>query len=234
MKGKWIDGNTTTLGDFVEELVALLHKDGVKIPFKNQRPWHRLFYALKSESSPGKPTFFDQLFFDWDGPYPKSEELSEFLYALHWNTSVSAANPHFETISLTDDVAGLLLKRLIGQDPQSKEFLEEAARRARAEFEQYGGARELKEPTRIKIKFEDYKLAHKAMFGMNDRDIWEQLKDGEEIDLELFRVWFHWLYTLSIRPSMPGSSNGKMCARLAQHRGSSPRPGTTPGWFRTR
>src|SRR5437762_9542626 len=24
----------------------------------------------------------------------------------------------------------------------------------------------------------------------------------------------------------PGSSNGKMCARLAQHRGSSPRPGT--------
>ena len=27
-------------------------------------------------------------------------------------------------------------------------------------------------------------------------------------------------------PSRPGSSNGKMCARLAQHRGSTPRPGT--------
>jgi len=28
---------------------------------------------------------------------------------------------------------------------------------------------------------------------------------------------------------MPGSSNGKMCARLARHRGSSPQPGTIPG-----
>jgi hypothetical protein len=40
-----------------------------------------------------------------------------------------------------------------------------------------------------------------------------------------------WRYVSSnlTAPSMPGSSNGKMCARLAQHRGSSPRPGTTPG-----
>ncbi len=40
-----------------------------------------------------------------------------------------------------------------------------------------------------------------------------------------------WRYVSSnlTAPSMPGSSNGKMCARLAQHRGSTPRPGTTPG-----
>ena len=45
-----------------------------------------------------------------------------------------------------------------------------------------------------------------------------------------------WRYVSSnlTAPSMPGSSNGKMCARLAQHRGSSPRPGTTPGWFNGR
>ena len=45
-----------------------------------------------------------------------------------------------------------------------------------------------------------------------------------------------WRYVSSnlTAPSRPGSSNGKMCARLAQHRGSSPRPGTTPGWFNGR
>jgi len=36
---------------------------------------------------------------------------------------------------------------------------------------------------RFKIKFEDYKLCHRAMFGMNNRDVWESLKDGKQIDL---------------------------------------------------
>ena len=44
------------------------------------------------------------------------------------------------------------------------------------------------EPIRVKIKFEDYKLAHKAMFGMHNRDVWELLKNGKEIDLENFRI----------------------------------------------
>lgn len=44
------------------------------------------------------------------------------------------------------------------------------------------------DPIRIKIKFEDYRLAHRAMFGMHNRDVWELLKDGKEIDLENFRV----------------------------------------------
>jgi hypothetical protein len=131
------------LGDFVEELVALLVKKGVRIPFKNQRPWHHLFYGLKrSTSTPGKPPFLDRLFFDWDGPYPKSEELSEFLHALHWNASVSAGNPHFETISVSDGVAGLWLERLEKLDPESKKFLEEAATRAETEFAQRGSVRE--------------------------------------------------------------------------------------------
>ncbi len=47
---------------------------------------------------------------------------------------------------------------------------------------------ELKEPTRVKIKFEDYKLAHKAVFGMNNRSVWELLKDGKNIDFEEFKV----------------------------------------------
>jgi transposase-like protein len=38
------------------------------MPFKNQRPWHFLFYELKkAQDIPGKPALFDRLLFDWDG-----------------------------------------------------------------------------------------------------------------------------------------------------------------------
>ena len=43
-------------------------------------------------------------------------------------------------------------------------------------------------PRRFKVKFEDYRLAHRAMFGMNNRDVWELLKDGKPIDLALFET----------------------------------------------
>ena len=33
-------------------------------------------------------------------------------------------------------------------------------------------------PLRFKAKFEDYRLAHRAMFGMNTRDVWELMKAG--------------------------------------------------------
>ncbi len=99
---------TVTLGQFVKELSALLANENVSIPFKNERPWHTLFYSLKTERDvPGRPTFFDRLQFDWDGPFPKSQELSEFLHSLHWNASVSATNPHYETINLSGPVKDL-------------------------------------------------------------------------------------------------------------------------------
>ena len=124
-----------SLGDFVKELAALMHKKGIGMPFRNQRPWHLVFYDLKKASSEvGRPAFLDNLTFDWDGPYPKSRELSEFLNALHWNASVSASNPHYQTITLTDDVADLWLGRYKHLDSDTEKFLNGAVESAQKEF----------------------------------------------------------------------------------------------------
>ena len=47
-------GDEMTLGRMVKLLVAMLHKDKdkdkVPLPFRDQEPWHQLFYALKGTS----------------------------------------------------------------------------------------------------------------------------------------------------------------------------------------
>src|SRR4051812_39801172 len=99
---------TMTLGDFVKHLSSLLQQSSIKMPFKNERAWHLAFYELKtSPQTVGRPAFFDSLVFDWDGRYPKSQKLSEFLHALHWSSSVSAGNPSYEEISLNKEMQDL-------------------------------------------------------------------------------------------------------------------------------
>jgi hypothetical protein len=124
-----------SLGDFVKNLTALLKEKNVEMPFKNQRPWHLLFYDLKEDQRAGKPDFFQHLQFDWNGPHPKSQELTEFLQALHWNASVSVGNPHYNTISLPDDIAQLWRQGADELDPATEEFLQFAVERARNEFQ---------------------------------------------------------------------------------------------------
>jgi hypothetical protein len=124
-----------TLGEFVKQLAALLAKKGLPMPFKEERPWHELFYQLKT--APGlhaRPAFLERLRFDWDGPYPKSRDLSEFLQALHWNACVSAINPHYTTIELPQDVAKLWIRRYDGQGAAAKSFLAAAVELAEAHF----------------------------------------------------------------------------------------------------
>ena len=41
-------------------------------------------------------------------------------------------------------------------------------------------------PWRFKAKFKEYKLVHRAIFGMNDRDVWESLKNGGTFDFTTF------------------------------------------------
>jgi hypothetical protein len=128
---------TLTLGQFVKELTALLEERKIAIPFKNERSWHFLFYELKKDrSAVGRPSFLDELQFDWDGPYPKSQELSDFLHSLHWNASVSASNPHYETITLSDEVRDLWLKRYEREDANTKGYFSLVLDRARTEFGQ--------------------------------------------------------------------------------------------------
>jgi hypothetical protein len=123
-----------TLGEFVKQFAALMQQKSISMPLKNERPWHALFYRLKTSREPGRPLFLDRLRFDWDGPHPKCRELSEFLKALHWNASATATNPHYDTITLTEDVARLWSTRLDGAAPDTRGFMERAAEQARQEF----------------------------------------------------------------------------------------------------
>lgn len=94
------------LGDFVKEMAALMKEAELRLPLKDERPWHLLFFELKRDrNAAGRPTFLDRLVFDWDGPSPRCQELSEFIHALHWNATVTAGNPTYETLTLSDEVA---------------------------------------------------------------------------------------------------------------------------------
>jgi hypothetical protein len=127
-------GEEMSLGQFVKQLAALLQQKGVELPFKNQKSWHMLFYELKKlPVSPGRPKFLDELPFDWDAPYPKCQQSSEFLNALHFTASVSARNPLFDVIHVAPDVAERWAKN-VNQDPDLKQFISNAAILAEKEF----------------------------------------------------------------------------------------------------
>ncbi|QQG45620.1 MAG: hypothetical protein HYW89_01730 [Candidatus Sungiibacteriota bacterium] len=121
-----------TLGDFVKYLVLLLHQGGVPFSFRIPEPWHTLFYKLKNMPHvAGKPDFFGNLGFDWDGPYPKSEELTEFIRALCLTGSVVTTSPHFDAYALPEETKKLWLESFEKLDEPTKRFLTTAFKVAR-------------------------------------------------------------------------------------------------------
>ena|SRR5438445_714616 len=81
---RWtMNSQEISLGEFVKQLTLRFTQEGMTMPLRDERPWHMLFYRLKVASYPaGKPSFLEDLLFDWDGPYPRSSELAEYLDAL--------------------------------------------------------------------------------------------------------------------------------------------------------
>jgi hypothetical protein len=122
-----------TLGELIKQLVSHLNTE-VRIPFENEAPWHELFYQLKRENIQGKPPFFKSLRFDWDGPYPKCKQVTEYLHALHWNACISVCNPTFDAITLPEDIAAHWKAEAAKLDPEQQDFLSEALKRAKQEF----------------------------------------------------------------------------------------------------
>ena len=126
-----MDSADINLGEFVQQL--LLHLGERQLHFKDERPWHELFYRLKMDPDvPNKPHFFSELFFDWNGEYPKSQELSDYLHALHWTGCMDAANPTYDRIPLNQEVANLW--RTDQVDPDLDAFITNAARMAETEL----------------------------------------------------------------------------------------------------
>lgn len=130
-----VAGTDLSMGQFVRQLAALLQQNGIDLPFKNQRPWHLLFYELKGkEATSGRPKFFEELRFDWDAPYPKCQQLSEFLNALHFTASVSAHNPLYNVITIAPEIADRWAQSVSQDDPDLKRFVDDAVTLAQKEF----------------------------------------------------------------------------------------------------
>ena len=73
----------------------------------------------------------NKLRFDWDGPYPKSQDLSEYLQILHLNGFISVANPTYDTLSVDEDVRkGIDKVRPAINDENLEKFLDFSTREA--------------------------------------------------------------------------------------------------------
>jgi hypothetical protein len=123
-----------SLGDFVKQLAVLMDGNDLVMLFKQEKPWHTLFYRLKHDTSAGRPAFFNTLRFDWDGPYPKSQELSRFIQVLHCAGTVGAVNPSYEKIVLTREMNELWSKMVQALPADDKAFLKHATDLAKEEF----------------------------------------------------------------------------------------------------
>ncbi len=120
-----------SLGDFVQQL--LLQLGDSELPFRDERPWHELFYQLKiAPAERGKPQFLSDLVFDWNGAYPRSQELSEYLHGLHWTGCISASNPSYDKFRLSQEVGNKWRDAVVEQD--LLEFVAAAAQAARNEL----------------------------------------------------------------------------------------------------
>jgi hypothetical protein len=121
-----------SLGEFVKQLTLRFTKENMVMPLRDERPWHMLFYDLKASSESGKPDFLSELLFDWDGPYPRSPELAEYLDTLHWTGCLSASNPQYEKVTVNPKVSQLWSALSI--DPDLNAFIDHAVQTAKGRF----------------------------------------------------------------------------------------------------
>jgi hypothetical protein len=123
-----------TLGDLVRLLAVSIRARGRLMPYQDETPWHTVFYRLKKELPEPKPQFIANLGFDWDGPFPKSQDISDFLQALHWTGSVAALNPSYEQIIVPPGVQERWTTEVNELDPEMAKILERTVELAVEEF----------------------------------------------------------------------------------------------------
>jgi len=120
-----------SLGDFVEQILVTLGEEGMH--FKDERPWHEFLYRLKKNPTLAeKPSFLGNLFFEWNGPYPRSQELSEFLHGLHWTGCLSAPNASYDTFTTKPEVRAIW--QGVPMEPRARAFLDAVSEEARREL----------------------------------------------------------------------------------------------------
>jgi hypothetical protein len=123
-----------SLGDVVCQLALLMNRNSLLIGFKDEAPWHLVFYRLKKDAKTGRPSFLDRLRFDSDGRYPRCRELSEFLHGLHTACAVDVANPSFEEMIIPGDVLADWEEEQGKLDKKSKSFIAQGLEIAKEDF----------------------------------------------------------------------------------------------------
>jgi hypothetical protein len=127
-----MNAEQVSLGEFVKQLTARIEKNKWAMPLRDEKPWHMLFYRLKKEDFPGKPAFLEDLIFDWIGPFPICQDVSDYIHALHFTGCMSAGNPSYDAISLTRGLADKWAQEnLTGALP---DFMSKALEVAKEEF----------------------------------------------------------------------------------------------------
>ena len=123
-----------SLGEFVKLLLVVLRQKNIAFQMKNRKPWHVLTYRLKQSSAPGKLAFFDELWFDWDGPYPRSRELDELLSMLSITGAVETTSPRYGEWRLSDHMFSLWSGTYATLGRSDRQLLNFAAALAEEEF----------------------------------------------------------------------------------------------------
>jgi len=124
-----------TLGDFVKVIAVRINEAGMALPFKEEAPWHYLLYELKKmQRGPQKAAFLNSLRFDWDGPYPRCQELSDFIQALHWTGSITVGNPSYDRIILNNELSAKWKEEAENFAPEMGDLLGAGVEIARREF----------------------------------------------------------------------------------------------------
>lgn len=124
-----------TFGDFLKVIAVRINEEKLVLPFKEEAPWHFLFYQLKiAQATADKPKFFEELRFDWDGPYPRCQELSEYIQALHWTGSITVGNPSYDRIMLDKGLSEKWKEEAKEFGLDHSGFLDEGIKIAKKEF----------------------------------------------------------------------------------------------------
>lgn len=129
-----MENHEVSLGEFVKLLMLRFDSQGMTMPLRDEKPWHMLFYKLKvSGNAVGKPDFLRELLFDWDGPYPRSSELAEYLDTLHWTGCLSASNPQYDTVTVNSKVRQIWSD--LPTNPELSSFVDHAVQAAKGPFD---------------------------------------------------------------------------------------------------
>ncbi len=124
-----------SLGDVVSQLALAMKENGLKLLYRNEEPWHWVFYRLREEAKEsGRPGFLDDLFFDAYNRYPRCRELSEYLHGLHTTFAVRVPNPSYDEIIIPEDVGSSWLRARKGLSEDTRKFLDHGLEIARSEF----------------------------------------------------------------------------------------------------